>query len=590
MLVPDPHVHVPETSPAAQELEQRIESVLATLLSPHIGAVFFLPAPTRFLPQLAPLSLARDAADRAALGCWLARVATLTNWREALRGVVQADCPELLERGEAGTFSASVVAAGDDACFGILALKFGPDLAPGDPYLDQGPRAGRLVGQTIQQWRNARVLELELAGETRRTQRLAQQAELDGLTRLLNNHAFKLKCTETLGHSHQKQALMMIDVDNFKSVNDIYGHHFGDLYLREVAHAIVRALPESAIVGRLGGDEFAALVPRPSQCEPYLERLMLGCATDVQRAAARLGKPNLGRVSIGCSIESEACPNVEKLMQGADAALYASKKNGKGVGAIFDPESHQNLSAQLMRPRFLSALQRREIQPFFQPVIALETGRTCGFEVLVRWQDPEKGLLGPSDFTSVLEAPELAEKLTRRLFADALEHFVRRPGYRAETLAINLGTVDLIKQEFVFDLQSLLDRYSVDWHQIVIEVTENTMLGPISGPVFQNLTELRSRGAKVALDDFGTGYGGLSHLRSWPVDIIKLDRSYVTPATRSPQDEIFARALIEIAQTLGLEVIAEGVETEETAALLRGLGCDKAQGFYFARPAPPDRF
>jgi diguanylate cyclase (GGDEF)-like protein len=592
-LTPAPYIQndTREGSPAAQDLERQIEGVLSVLLSPHITAAQFSPILPKGLPHLRPIAVGRQEADKIATLCWSLRLPEVPEWQAALAARPAHTRPDLVETGPNGNFTASLVTSRTGARYGILALKFAAGAKQRDIHLEYGTRAALLIGQSIQQWLELRILELELADEMRRTRRMSQLAELDGLTRILNHHAFKLKCAERIGNAEQPFAMMMIDVDNFKSVNDVYGHQFGDSYLREVALAIVRALPNTAVVGRIGGDEFAALVPVPNQqSEPYLDRLMLGCACDVQRAAARLGKPNLGHVSIGCALESSVCPDVEKLLQGADAALYANKSSGKSSGAIFDPDSHENFSAMLIRPRFLKALRNNELRPFFQPVIDLATDRICGFEVLVRWIDPQRGVLAPEEFASILAAPELAEKLTRLLFEDALEQFARRPGYQSETLALNLGTVDLIKQEFVFDLQSQLNRYAVQWRQIVIEVTENTMLGAINGPVFQNLTEMRSRGAKVALDDFGTGYGGLAHLRNWPVDIIKLDRSYVEGITRGPRDAIFARALIEIARTLGLEVIAEGIEDIETANTLRELGCQMAQGYFYSPAAPLEEF
>ena len=540
----------PENGAAGQDLGRRLEGVLSVVTALNASAVKFTILPAAELPEMAPLFRARDERAASRLSRWTMGMMSRPDWNSAFRGRPGDIGAEISEITSEGAFSAALVRSASDTPFGLLTMEFAADEDPREVNTSHAIKVAQLLGQTIQQWRELRSLELDLMDQKRRTERLARLSELDGLTRILNHHAFKAKCSERLGDPDRPGTMMLFDVDNFETVNDIYSHHFGDIYLCEIARAIVRALPGNAIVGRIGRNEFAAFVSIAGITKSYVERLMMACLADVQRGTARLGKPNLGHISIGAALEIDNVPDVNRLIQCADAALYACKKAGRDAGLVFDPAHHENYSARLIRPRFLQALERQEVKPFFQPVIDLSTGKRCGFEVLVRWLDPQRGVLAPAEVKPILGEPEVAEKLTLQLFGDAFEQFAMLPGHEDQTLAINLTTVDLIKRELVSDLQVLLSEHGLNWPQLVVEVTENTMLGPINGPVFQNLVELRSQGAKVALDDFGTGYGGLSHLRDWPVDIVKLDRSYIEDMWRNERSAVFVNALIEVARRL----------------------------------------
>ncbi|WP_068300346.1 bifunctional diguanylate cyclase/phosphodiesterase [Pararhodobacter sp. CCB-MM2] len=584
-LVSDAQRHL---GPAAQGLHDEIDHILSLMRGGAIEAAAFLPSLPENLPQLPPIlslppgSNVIDLRDRLLADIRAAK---------ASDGAQAAPFSFAARNAGAPPIVLNRIASPGDLLFGTLALTLTEDATAGSIDRQRLNHGSAAIAHVIDRWHSFHMLELDYAAELRRSRHLMTLAEQDGLTGLLGHQAFKTQCMDRLGNSEDaSHALLMIDVDNFKLVNDIYGHQFGDHYLQEIARALRRALPATSLVGRIGGDEFGALVSLPGRSDTHLERLMLSCASDVQRVVAKMGKPSLGHISIGSTLRHGGRPDLDALMLEADAALYANKSSGKSAGTIYCGDQHANFSALLVRPRFLEALAQDRILPFFQPVIDLATGQRHGFELLARWQDPQRGLLTPGQFSSVLTAPELAEKLTEHVFEKAFAAIAARPEMADETLALNLGTADLIKQEFVFDLQSQLNRYQIDWDRIVIEVTETTMLGAVSGPIFQNLSELRRRGARVALDDFGTGYGGLTHLRDWPVDILKIDRSYIAEATRTPRDAVLSKALIDVARTLELTVIAEGIENAATAELLRQQGCHMAQGYYFARPAPLDAF
>lgn len=554
-----------------EELKRLVSDALEALRSDDLRAALFLPllAPGR------PGSVTGHTDD--ALRRWTFRLLALPADPSCCGPVLVMHTPK-------ETLVAHRVEDGAGTLRGALGLRLAP--TPDAAASDRAERAARLLANTLVQWDDLLAVEEELSGEVRQSHALSRQADRDALTALLNNRAFQRQCRQRLGTDIRQHALLLFDLDNFKTVNDVYGHPFGDQYLQTVARALLRALPAKSLLGRLGGDEFAALVALPGGDPAAVDRLMRDCFAGIEQGAANLGKPDLGGISIGCALTTAKMRNVSRLLHRADAALYASKRADEPKGAVYTPETHENFSARLMRSRFLQALENRQIQPFFQPIRSLLAGRIAGYEVLVRWIDPEKGVLEPEAFSLALSTPELSEKLCRRIIDDALSHFAGLPQSDPLWLTLNVGAGDLVRPELVEDLDRALARHGLDWTRIVIEVTETTMLGAIHGPIFRTLSALRQRGARVALDDFGTGYAGLAHLRGWPVDMLKLDRSFIQHIATSPRDAAFVSALLQIAAAFGIDLIAEGVEDEETAALLRKLGCDLVQGYHYGPPGP----
>lgn len=259
----------------------------------------------------------------------------------------------------------------------------------------------------------------------------------------------------------------------------------------------------------------------------------------------------------------------------------------------FQGDPGRDARATAILPRFAAALRNGELEAHFQPIIALATGQRHGFEVLARWRDPERGLLHPGSFSSVFTTPGLAAELTHAIVSQSFSRFQRRRdvmGARREYLGINLGTPDLVRLDFIDEMHGLIDAAGLSWNDIAFEITETTILGTRDGPVFRNLSEIRARGATVALDDFGTGFGGLLHLRNWPIDTIKIDRRFVTGLELSAKNRAIPHALITMARDLGLGVVAEGIETRASFEILRAMGCEYGQGYFFNRPAPIDVF
>ncbi|MEM6695698.1 MAG: EAL domain-containing protein [Pseudomonadota bacterium] len=487
-------------------------------------------------------------------------------------------------------FFGVVLVDAHDVMMGTMTMAFAAEAWGSASLLTKALAAGRSASIMLETFGSKLALELDLLAVNKRVTRLQRLAQMDPLTGLENTASFEEKARERLAYDDQPCAFVLVDIDHFKTINDLYGHQFGDTYLKCIAGAISNAMPNSAIVGRLGGDEFGALIDVPRRGRVYLETLLSQCRSALQRATALLGKPDLGRVSIGVSFFPTQGDRYERLYELADTALYASKNSGRSLTTVYDREIHERYNNFELGKRFRAAVTANNILPVFQPVIDLDTGDCAGFEVLSRWLDPHRGLLEPDQFQAVFGNYRLAEQLTRTIVHQALGGFAEALDQTSfqfthpVSLAFNLTSFDLMNREFVFDFQNAISDVGIHWSSIVIEVTETVMLGERNGQVFRSLEELRTRGAKVALDDFATGYGGLRHLRSWPVDILKIDRGFIANLSAEARDRAIVEAIVSISKTFGFEVIAEGVETIEQAKILREMECHYAQGFLFGRP------
>ncbi|CUH75895.1 putative bifunctional diguanylate cyclase/phosphodiesterase [Tropicibacter naphthalenivorans] len=477
------------------------------------------------------------------------------------------------------------LANGDGRIMAVVGLMYRkPDRAAAEPAAMALMKAGEALLDSLF---TRFFTEFDLMVLERRNARLTKLARIDRLTGLENATSFETKACERLRTTDEPAALVVIDVDHFKLVNDLYGHQFGDRYLKLVAESIIHAMPQGAIVGRIGGDEFAVCLDLPGDEAAHLSEILVFCRNAVMRAAATLDKPDLGRISMGAALFPSQAKSFRALFELADAGLYAAKRSGRSAYRIFDPSRHQTFNSRAMGQLFLDAIDQGRVVPFFQPIVDLDTGQPAYFEVLARWEDGAGGIRTPEDFATILSDYRFANILTETVVGQALEVAAqaRQSGSRAK-LSVNLCALDLTKPEFVFDMQALLAQHGAEWCDIVFEVTETTMLDCGRQRIFQTLAELRSRGAQVALDDFGMGYGGLRHLRDWPIDILKIDGSFVAGMDSNPKDRVIVEAILHIARQTGLTVIAEGIETEQQRQMLRDIGCVYGQGYLFSCPGP----
>jgi diguanylate cyclase (GGDEF)-like protein len=429
-------------------------------------------------------------------------------------------------------------------------------------------------------------LAYEVVTLSSRATRLQRIAEIDALTQVENPASFEDKVRTRLEGGLTHAAFVVLDIDHFKLINDLYGHQFGDTYLRTIARALRGAFPEGSIVGRLGGDEFGVLTPIPSGGRSYLEGLLSRCRSAIQRATALQGKPDLGKVSIGASQYPDHGTSYATLYDHADAALYAAKDSGRSISTVFHPDRHERYNSAELAKRFAGAVARGDIRPFFQPQVDLSDGRCIGFEILARWRTERGRLLEPAEFAAIFRDHTLAEKMTRTIMLAAFRDYARviAPTGRPLRLALNVTFFDLMNPEFAFEVQHAVADTGFDWSRLTIEVTEQIMLGDPNGQVFRSLNELRTRGARIALDDFGTGYGGLRHLAQWPVDTIKIDKFFVDGLVGGQRERAVFEAMTGMCARLGYEVIAEGVETPQQIQALTAHGCRYAQGYIFDRP------
>ncbi len=483
---------------------------------------------------------------------------------------------------------------GDDLRVGTLCMI---DFQPRPFTAEQLANLKRLseaAAAILKSHRTQRDLKAELYRAREREKQLRESARRDGLTGLLNTTNFWAAANARLNRTATQEygALILVDVDNFKMVNDRYGHALGDTYLKTFADVLSGAgkasLPPGSLVGRLGGDEFAVYLHGGVDIAMSARALTAQWREELAAAAQALRKPELGRASIGVALSPDHGDDLETLYQLADVALYAAKENGRNRTVVYNPRLGTHLNLRALRAQLLSALDQGEIVPFYQPKVDLKTGQIAGVEVLSRWHHPKRGLLVPHEFAAAFKDRSVSPQITRSIFLSTLEDMVRWRdlGLPQGRVAINTTVYDLTDARFVPDMDQILHHTGMSWDCITIEVTEAVVMGRRTDQVYASLRDLRSKGARIALDDFGTGYGGLQHFRSWPIDTIKIDRSFICRLPESEEDLRIVRAIIDLAHDFNMLVVGEGIETPAQARCLRDLSCDLAQGYLFGRPMP----
>jgi diguanylate cyclase (GGDEF)-like protein/PAS domain S-box-containing protein len=410
-------------------------------------------------------------------------------------------------------------------------------------------------------------------------------ANFDDLTSLPNRHLF----SKNLESSFEKAsrcgaslALIVLDVDDFKSVNDLFGHDAGDLLLRSFAE---RMLGEGVKLYRIGGDEFAAILEGPTS-----RKLALAFASRIHDALAepfRLGDTVLDcRASIGCALFPVHGNSSTELLKSADIALYAAKAAGNGQTRMFASAMRNTLQRRSsMMEIARRSLSCDDVTAFFQPKVSLRTGQVVGFEALMRVQSERFGAQQPAVIAAAFDHPELAVELAGRVLSKVIA-VIRR--WRDEGLcfgrvAINASPLEFRGGGYAERLLSRLRDENIAPEMIEVEVTETVFLNRPEDAILQSLHSLKEAGVTIALDDFGTGYASLSHLRQYPVDALKIDRSFTKEVAEDPRQRLITGAVIDLSRTIGIQTVAEGIETDEQADLLEALGCDIGQGYLFGR-------
>lgn len=427
---------------------------------------------------------------------------------------------------------------------------------------------------------SARVDELET--ERALTMHLART---DSLTGLLNRGAFTAALIERLERaqlSGEKVALFVIDLDRFKHLNDSLGHHAGDQLLNEVGRRLRNATGPEDLVSRLGGDEFAVI----SSAEPV--------AALAETLTQRLSQPHsiYGRsvtpgASVGVAVFPDHATDAVDLQRFSDLALYRAKSGGGRRWSAFDDElrlaheARHSLETDLRR-----AIPAGEIQPWYQPVVSAADGVPCAVEVLARWEHPERGWLSPAVFVPLAEELGLVAQLDNALFTAACQ---RAAPWVAQglidTVSVNVSPRELLDPAFSRNLLRRLGETDLPPANLNVEVTETFLVQDL-GLARRHIERLASRGVRIALDDFGTGYSNLRALLQLPIHTVKLDQSLIGDVGRDPRVSKLVRAMLSAAKSLNVRIVAEGVEDEAQALFLRAAGCDRLQGYLFARPMP----
>ena len=424
---------------------------------------------------------------------------------------------------------------------------------------------------------------------SRHVVKLAYQASHDSLTRLPNRTVLHNDFIARIGSAqHTTSALMLLDLDRFKEVNDTLGHHVGDLLLTQVGPRLETGLVgHDSLICRLGGDEFALLVTgiEDDETAARLAQQVKNALREpfvIQGIALQIG------ASIGVAIYPVHGDTSHDLLRAADVAMYQAKQSGIGVAVYdrdFDTYSPERLTLAV---ELAHAVENGELVLHYQPKLDLATRRVIGFEALVRWRNPRLGLLFPAAFVDLAEMNELIHPFTQAILdlAVADKQQLNARGHE-QPIAINLSARNLLDNRFTGHLRQALDTGRIKPGEIEIELTETALMQDpdISAAMLRDLARL---GSSVAVDDYGTGYSSLAYLRRLPLSALKIDRSFVSGMVGNTQDAIIVRSTIALAHNLGLGVIAEGVETANAADALRRMGCDQAQGYYFSKPLPLD--
>jgi len=433
-----------------------------------------------------------------------------------------------------------------------------------------------------------------VVGYQRRTERQAaenqHQALHDRLTGLPNRTLLRDRTGQAIRGADREltpAALLLIDLDRFKEVNDTLGHHDGDQLLIQVGQRLRAALRQVDTVARLGGDEFAVLLPKIATAE--------GAAAVARKLLAAFAEPFVLdgltldiEASIGLALYPDHGTDADELLQHADIAMYTAKDTHTGF-VLFDPRQDQHSPRRLaLLGQLRRAIDQQQLVLHYQPKVAAHSGRVLGVEALVRWQHPTHGLVPPDDFIPLAERTGLIAPLTHYVLDAALRQCRtwQQAGHEL-SVAVNVSARRLLDLAFPEEVAGLLARWQVPARLLVVEITESAIMAD-PAHAMQVLGRLDGMGVQVAIDDFGTGYSSMAHLKTLPVQELKIDRSFVAQMTSNPRDAVIVRSTVDLGRNLGLRVVAEGVEDLATWQELDALGCDAIQGYYISRPVPAD--
>ncbi len=386
---------------------------------------------------------------------------------------------------------------------------------------------------------------------------------------------------------HPQFAVLFLDLDGFKVVNDSLGHQTGDQLLIALSRRLERFLRQGDTIARLGGDEFVVLLEEIEEPKHVLE-LASRALEELQKPFAVNGHELVTTASIGITFSNVCYDSAETLLRDADIAMYQAKSRGKADFVVFDESMHTSAMIRLkLEADLRQAAARKEFELRFQPIVSLQTGRIASFEALLRWNHPERGLVSPDDFIPIAEETRLILPLGLWVLREAAEQLRRwQSTYWMSpplTMCVNLSCRQFFQNDLVYQIERILLETGLDARCLRLEITESAIMEQVE-TALTALSRLKSLGIRLAIDDFGKGYSSLSYLHQFPCNVLKIDRSFISRMGPNGENTEIARTIVALAQGLGLEVVAEGIETEYQLAHLRKLGCQYGQGYLFARP------
>ena len=440
-----------------------------------------------------------------------------------------------------------------------------------------------------------RGISRDISSKKIAAKRIEHLATHDPLTGLPNRNMFSELLQQQINNARrypdQAFAILFIDLDRFKTVNDNFGHHMGDALLRDIGERISRPLRSSDIVARLGGDEFVVLLHKIK--DRHRARKVAGWILERLSTPIYLKQHEfLISASIGVSIFGEDAHDEETLMKHADTAMYAAKEAGRNNVCCYSSDLHHHAQEQASLALALRhALQREELEVYYQPKVELKTGRVTGVEALLRWHHPELGQVSPERFIPIAEDNGLILPISDWVLETGLQQLRDwdEMGLPALNIAVNLSARQFSDPNLARNVVSKLRQYEIDAHRLELELTESMVVQDPAHAI-SVMRSIQESGARLALDDFGTGFSSLGQLRHYPIDTLKIDRTFVQELAEDKQDQAISRAIIAMGKTLGLTVVAEGVENEAQVTFLKQHHCDQIQGYHISRPVPQDRF
>jgi len=445
--------------------------------------------------------------------------------------------------------------------------------------------SGRLVQGTDAESKIFRGVATDITAAKRAEERVAHLAHFDSLTDLPNRALFDQSLQRSVSRlpEGQQLAVLYLDLDNFKSINDSLGHGAGDMVLKAIANRLESSIGIEDVVARLGGDEFAVSLRSIDSTDDAIATADKIIAT-LSKPVMIDGQPILSGVSIGVSICPDDGNTAEELIKNADLAMYDAKERGRGCSSLFKASMHtivqdkRNLEMDLR-----SALRRDQLELHYQPLVNIETGEAVGYEALLRWHHPEKGLIMPNDFIPLAEETGLIVPLGEWVVRTALDEVKNWPDHLS--VSVNLSPTQMRSANLIPTIVGALAASGIEPHRLELEITESVLMADSQSNVAL-LHKIRSLGVHIALDDFGTGYSSLNYLRSFPFDKIKIDRCFVEEVDSREDCRAIIRAVTGLASSLGMVTTAEGVERDDQLSQLKEEGCEQVQGYLFSKAIP----